>query len=162
MDTPAALASVSWLISAFNRSSCTVPPNCARSIAITLTHYVSAVALSRGLIGATIEPVTTTTPEAQLGQTLRQWRESADMRLDDVAAWVSHELPRSMRVSRELIRRYEAGAVDYRVVNPWVIGAIAVVTGHKVSELPEPVQEDIKRLSDLELRMSRWTEPLPA
>lgn len=85
----------------------------------------------------------------QLGHTLRQWRVAADMRLEDVSAAVSAALPRSYRISRETVRRYESGAVQFRLMDPVTVLGIALVTGHSLGELPDKMKEDFMRIAEM-------------
>ena len=89
----------------------------------------------------------TSTTQASLNDTLREWREAAGLDLDETAVEAKRILGRA-KLSRETIRRYET---EYPIekMDGLVLIALLRLYGRSEAELPPDAFAAIERLRDL-------------
>jgi transcriptional regulator with XRE-family HTH domain len=94
----------------------------------------------------------TVTMAVDLGTVLRIWRADSHLTLKEMEEEVNKNLPPSVFIGRETIRRYEQNKFPVSGPDPVVIAAITTATEHQMSELPQPLRDDADNLVELLIR----------
>lgn len=85
----------------------------------------------------------TDTIEFTMGEKLAAYRRRQRLPIDQAAALAQEVLPLSLSMSRELLRRIEAGLITEAKVNPVHVAALAKVYGVRVSDISPSIADDL-------------------